>query len=230
MTRVKICGITNEADMRAAVAAGADFLGFILYEKSPRAVNPALVTRLMAVLREIDAPRIPLCVGVFVDPAPESVAATLQYCGLQAAQVHKARPDTLRLLANLTHGAVYPAVQAAPDIKFTEWHADQQSGHAVAPWLPDLLLDAYHPDLPGGTGQRADLDFAQQAAEAFPQLMLAGGLTPDNVVETIRAVRPWAVDVASGVEARPGAKDHDKVRAFIAAVRHVDEELTNDLS
>ncbi|MCC7206220.1 MAG: hypothetical protein IT323_02875, partial [Anaerolineae bacterium] len=118
MTRVKICGITNEADMCAAVEAGADFLGFILYDKSPRAVDPTTVTRLMGILREMDAPRIPLCVGVFVDPAPESVAMTLKYCGLQAAQVHKMRPDSMRFLANLARGAVYAAVQTAPETPF----------------------------------------------------------------------------------------------------------------
>jgi phosphoribosylanthranilate isomerase len=224
MTRVKVCGITNEADMRAAIEAEADFLGFIFYEKSPRAVTAAQVTRMMAVARELDAPRIPLCVGVFVDPAPESVAATLQYCGLQAAQVHKTRPETLHILSTLTRGATYAAVQASPDERFGEWRASQQTGQAVAPWLPELLLDAYHPDLYGGTGRRADLEFARQAAQAFPRLMLAGGLTPENVAGTVRAVRPWAVDVASGVEARPGVKDHAKLRAFVEAVREVDKE------
>jgi phosphoribosylanthranilate isomerase len=228
MTLVKICGITNEADMVAAIAAGADLLGFVLYEKSPRAVTPEQVARLTAHIRQMEAPRIPLCVGVFVSPAAEYVMDILDTCGLQAAQVHQ--PDWVALagLSDRARGAVYPAVQVFPSSAERGGAGLAQLGASdvqIAPWLPQLLLDAYHPTLHGGTGQRVDVQLARAVAGRFERLMLAGGLTPDNVAETIRAVRPWAVDVSSGIEAVPGRKDHGKIRAFIQAVRTVDEEL-----
>ncbi|HVO41925.1 MAG TPA: hypothetical protein VMT34_04850, partial [Aggregatilineales bacterium] len=92
------------------------------------------------------------------------------------------------------------------------------------PELPQMLVDAYHPTLAGGTGQRADLDLIRHLPDVARRIMLAGGLTPDNVADTIRDVRPWAVDVASGVEESPGKKDHGKVRAFIQAVREADRD------
>jgi phosphoribosylanthranilate isomerase len=94
-------------------------------------------------------------------------------------------------------------------------------------WLPQLHIDAYHPELAGGTGHTGDWALAAHIAAGVPRLMLAGGLTPDNVADAIQAVRPWAVDVSSGVEHLPGLKNHDKIRAFVTAVREVDERLTS---
>ena len=228
MTLVKICGITNEADMVAAIEAGADFLGFVLYAQSPRAVAPEQIAHLTAYIRQMEAPRIPLCVGVFVSPAAEYMMQILEGCSLQAAQVHQPDWSALTDLSHRARGAVYPAAQVSPPSAGRGGAVLAQLGASsmqIAPWLPQLLLDAHHPTLHGGTGQRVDVQLARAVAGRFERLMLAGGLTPDNVEETIRAVRPWAVDVSSGVEAAPGRKDHEKVRAFIQAVRAVDEEL-----
>jgi phosphoribosylanthranilate isomerase len=227
MTLVKICGITNERDMVVAVEAGADFVGFVLYEKSPRAVTPEQVAHLTAYIRQMEAPRIPLCVGVFVDPAAEHMMDILSACGLQAAQVHQTDRSALTGLSDWMREAMYPAVRVAPSAEHGAADLVQLGAASVqiAPWLPQLLLDAHHPTLYGGTGLRVDVQLARAAAGRFERLMLAGGLTPDNVGETIRTVRPWAVDVSSGVEAAPGRKDHEKIRAFIQTVRAVDEEL-----
>jgi phosphoribosylanthranilate isomerase len=228
MTRVKICGITNAADMLAAIEAGADFLGFIFHEKSPRYVSPEQVTTLVEMLPGLDVPRVPLCVGVFVNPAPDFVVDVMQRCKLSAAQIHRADPNVLRTLHERLQGAIYPALQPQT---FEEGlsaikagAADEAETMSVPPWLPQLLVDAYHPDLAGGTGRRADFALAGRLASTVDRMMLAGGLMPENVAETIQAVHPWAVDVSSGVEAGPGRKDHTRIRAFIQAVRTADGE------
>jgi len=206
--------------MLAAIDAGADLIGFILVPKSPRYVTPEQVATMTKILPGLDAPRIPLCVGVFVDPDPAFVAQTLTMCNLQAAQVHRASFSTLETIRTITNGAMYPAIQPKRIDEAVQFAEGFQSN--TPPWLPELLVDAYHPDLAGGTGQQADTELAQHMAQHLERVMLAGGLTPENVAETVRVVRPWAVDVSSGVEREPGKKDHDKVRAFIQAVRGIE--------
>ncbi len=233
MTLVKICGLTALDDVIAATEAGADFLGFIFYEKSPRAVSIEQVAGFTEAIRGLEVPRVPLCVGVFVNPTVAQVLETLERCQLQAAQVHRIAPPLLRELLDQTQGWVYPAIQprsfaeaigALPTGKADE--DDAENGTiGGAPWIPQLLIDAFHPDMPGGTGQRADLGIARRVAAGVSRLMLAGGLTSKNVSTAIQTVRPWAVDVSSGVEAAPGRKDHEKVHAFIHAVRQFDEEF-----
>ncbi|MDW8300061.1 MAG: phosphoribosylanthranilate isomerase [Anaerolineae bacterium] len=220
MTLVKICGITNHADLLAAVEAGADLLGFIFYSESPRAVTLDQVASLTATLRSLDVPRVPLCIGVFVDPEPAELPAIMSICRLSAAQVHRTSAEKLRQIARALNGACYPAVQAQTFDEISQTLAIFESETPSAPpWLPQLLLDAYHPRLAGGTGQLADLELARRAASAVNRLMLAGGLTPENVGEVVRYVQPWAVDVSSGVEAERGRKNHAKLRAFVQAVR-----------
>ncbi|MBX3085503.1 MAG: phosphoribosylanthranilate isomerase [Anaerolineae bacterium] len=227
MTQVKICGLTNIEDVQVAVDEGVEFLGFILYEKSPRYVTTARVARIMSFLRGYDVPRIPVCIGVFVNPSVDEVEQALAHTGLQAAQVHKATPDVIREMRTRTLGSLYPAVQPRTASEIVPYTAlDDEAGvYPTAFYLPQLMVDAYHPDLAGGTGKQADLELAAEIAASVPRLMLAGGLTADNVATTIRAAQPWAVDVSSGVEASPGKKDHEKVRAFIRAVRAVDKEI-----
>lgn len=228
MTLVKICGITHQADLSAAVEAGADLLGFIFHAESPRAVTLDQAAYLTATLRSLDAPRLPLCVGVFVDPDPAELPAIMSICRLSAAQIHRAAPQKLRQIARALDGACYPALQAQT-LEEIERSAAMLNAEPLSapPWLPQLLLDAYHPSLAGGTGQLADLDLARHAARSVSRLMLAGGLTPENVGEVVRRVRPWAVDVSSGVEAQRGRKDAAKVRAFIEAVRAADQGLAD---
>jgi phosphoribosylanthranilate isomerase len=227
MTIVKVCGISNLEDARCAVEAGADMLGFILYPRSPRYVAPEKVAQITREIRDWRS-EIAL-VGVFVNEAPEQVLATLDAAGLDLAQLSGDEPpEYLVTLNGRAYKAIRNADQAAAYLsivnRFGKVEADHQSSiqnlksKIQNPISPDLLLDANHPTLYGGSGQRADESLAASVARQC-RLLLAGGLTPDNVAGAIRQSLPWGVDVASGVEAGPGRKDHGKVRAFVAAVR-----------
>jgi phosphoribosylanthranilate isomerase len=231
MTFVKICGITNFEDAKVAADAGADYLGFIFYEKSPRKADPEVAAWIMQAFEGETRYKMLVGVGVFVSPAADQVKHTLSICGLKAAQVHRLNRDELIEMRKAAYGAVYSAVQprtldeALATLDLVDRSRDD-SVYKVPGWCPQLLMDAYHPELAGGTGHRADFKIAREITQRVPRLVLAGGLTPDNIAEAIRAVRPYAVDVASGVEQSPGKKDHGKVRAFIQAVREVEKEIS----
>jgi phosphoribosylanthranilate isomerase len=207
LVKVKICGLTNLADAQVAVDAGADLLGFILYPKSPRYVTPAQVAEILGAL---PLPAHVQTVGVFVNLPLAQVISILDETGLQLAQLHGDEPeDHLAMLKGRGYKALRPvdanaAQQARSFVPYPQVRA------------PQLMLDAYHPDAFGGTGIQADWSLAATVAQFTPRLLLAGGLTPANVQSAIAAVAPWGVDVASGVEAAPGRKDHEAVRAFIA--------------
>ncbi|HXF62442.1 MAG TPA: phosphoribosylanthranilate isomerase [Caldilineaceae bacterium] len=214
--KVKICGLTNLADAEAAVEAGADLLGFIFYPKSPRYVSPETVQTIVAALRAggrgDQAPR-PFTVGVFVNTPTDEIAAILAQTGLDYAQLHGDEPaSALAALNGRGFKALRPTVA---DLALA-----QAADYAPypAPVAPQLLVDGYTAAY-GGAGVRADWSIAAQVAAAYPRLLLAGGLDPDTVHLAIGQVRPWGVDVSSGVEASPGRKDPAKLRAFIAAVR-----------
>lgn len=210
---VKICGLTSLEDARCAVDAGADMLGFILYPKSPRFIPPARIAPITAALREL-APVV-LTVGVFVNETPDDMARALDEAGLNLAQLSGDEPpDCLRALQGRAYKAVREATHAEAYLSAI------QSPKSKIQNRPDLLLDANHPTLYGGSGMRADESLAAALARRC-RLLLAGGLTPDNVSGAIRVARPWGVDVSSGVESAPGRKDHAKVRAFIAAAKDV---------
>ena len=214
--RVKIGGLTNLEDALVAAEAGADLLGFIFYEKSPRCVDPGTVAKIVSALRSdtrFTSQAAPRCVGVFVNTAPEQIAETLTRCGLDLAQLH-GEEDTgaLAALAGRAFKAVRPQTAAEAQAA-----AQQFAVHAPADG-PDLLLDAWHPALRGGTGETGDWHVAAGIARQN-RVLLAGGLTPDNAAAAIAQVAPWGVDVASGVEASPGRKDHRRVREFVKAVR-----------
>jgi phosphoribosylanthranilate isomerase len=239
-TRVKICGITNLADARVAVEAGADLLGFILYPRSPRYVEPGKIKKIIkAITTELEdsglkigvaagespSPNLqssilkfPRFVGVFVNEPLPRVAAILAEAGLDYAQLHG--DETPEMVAAL-EGRGFKALRPA-DADAATAQAERYAGLGPAPG-PRWLVDAYDPHEYGGTGKRADWHVAAELARRYPGLLLAGGLTPDNVAAAIRTVRPWGVDVSSGVERSPGQKDHEKVRAFI---RHVREKET----
>lgn len=208
--RIKICGLTNLEDAQVAVEAGADLLGFIFYEKSPRYVDPRVVADIVSAIKRAAA--VPLCVGVFVNAGPEQILETLAYCALDLAQLHgEEDPATLAALAGRSFKALRPrTVVEAEDaaIRFSPYSP---------PAGPDILLDAWHPALRGGSGETGDWHLAAGLAGQY-RVLLAGGLTPGNVADAIRQVAPWGVDVASGVEAAPGRKDHDRVREFVRTV------------
>lgn len=199
--RVKICGITSEGDAQAAVAAGADALGFVFYEKSPRYVTPAQARGIMATL-----PPFTLRVGVLVNPSVELVKEVLE-AGIQVLQFHgEESPEICR-------------AQRVPVIKGFRLQDELsllscRDYHGL-PWL----LDSYVAGQPGGTGAAFNWDLAVKAKASNATIILAGGLTPDNVAEAIRRVRPYAVDVSSGVETAPGKKDAAKMKALVAAAR-----------
>ncbi|MEZ4769535.1 MAG: phosphoribosylanthranilate isomerase [Caldilineales bacterium] len=217
--KIKICGLTNVQDAQVSAEAGADLLGFIFYKKSPRYVAPETVAGITAVLRL--TARCPLLVGVFVNETPAVVAATLDRCGLDLAQLHgEETPDALAALAGRSFKALRPRTADEAE------RAVARFAPLAATTGPAILLDAWHPALRGGTGDTGDWQVAAGVAAKY-RVLLAGGLSPDNVTEAIRQVRPWGVDVASGVEASPGRKDHSRVREFVAAVRECQLSVTS---
>lgn len=233
MVQVKICGLTNLEDALAAVEAGADLLGFVFYPPSPRFVPLEQACRIIEVVRCLPLARrssllarrggdqgtrrndsslpVPLSpchcvsfVGVFVDEEPDRVREAIQICDLDYAQLHGEEPPAY--VVALGRRAIKALrVRSAADV---ERLGDYQAAA--------YLLDAYHPTKPGGTGQAWDWGLAATAKRYGP-IILAGGLTPDNVAQAVRQVRPWAVDVSSGVESAPGRKDIVKMRQFVAA-------------
>jgi phosphoribosylanthranilate isomerase len=226
MTRVKICGITSFEDALCAAGAGADYLGFIFFEKSPRYVTPAAAAEITSMLTghiSATAPRPatgtglpppPRFIGVFVNETLAAVEETIRRAGLDYAQLHGDEPPAmLEALNGRGFKALRPTSSAEAEIE-AEWYVDLGPTGG-----PQLLIDAYDPNEYGGTGKRADWNAAADVRRSCPRLVLAGGLTPQNVAAAVEAVRPWAVDVSSGVEIAPGRKDPDKVRAFIAAAK-----------
>ncbi len=195
--RVKICGITRLEDAVAAALAGADAVGFVFHPESPRYILPedaAVIARAM--------PPFVTTVGVFVDSPPDQVKQTLSTAGLDVAQLHGAE--------SVEYCAMFPRVIKAMRVKGPE-AVDMLKEYTC---VSAFLLDAYHPKAPGGTGESFDWKIAAKAAQTH-RIILAGGLTPDNVQKAVAEVRPYAVDVSSGVEKTPGRKDLDKVREFI---------------
>jgi phosphoribosylanthranilate isomerase len=217
---VKVCGITNLEDALAAVAAGADYLGFIFYPPSKRAITVAQAVAITAVLRR--RPDCPLLVGVFVDETAAHMAAVLDRCRLDLAQLSGEEPPAIigesrSPVYGRSYKALRPTSLAEAEAD-AEWYAPARRDGA---WrAPSLLIDTYHPNLRGGTGETGDWQMIARLAESIPGLMLAGGLTAANVAEAVRQVRPFAVDVASGVEAAPGKKDHGLLQAFVAAAKN----------
>ncbi len=204
--RVKICGITNLADAQAALAAGADALGFVFVPGTPRYVTPEQAA---AIIREL--PPFVAKVGLFVDADTRMVAETIARSGVDTIQLHG---DETPEFARQFHGAV--KVIKAFRIRGPETLA-------LLPTFADaadaLLLDAYVPGVPGGTGARFDWEHAVSAKIGGRPIILAGGLTPENVAGAVRAVKPYAVDVSSGVEFAPGKKDSTKVGEFVRAAK-----------
>lgn len=220
MTRIKICGVTSLGDALACAEAGVDLIGLNFYTDSPRCVTVAVARGIADGLRAALGERRPLLIGVFVNAAASEIVAVMDAVGLDAAQLSGDEPpDTPRALAGRAIKALRPRdpAEAAALAGCFEPHAPRDER------LPALLVDAYHPALYGGTGESASADVAHAVMARAPRVMLAGGLAPENVAERVRAIRPWGVDVASGVEnGAPGVKDPARVRAFVAAVRAAD--------
>jgi len=197
MVRVKICGITNLEDALTAVEAGADALGFVFYSGSPRCVTPNVAAGIVAEL-----PPFIVTVGVFVDEEREKMIRIREGVGLQVLQLHgKESPEMVKSLP----GLVVKGFRVGED--FREERIDEYTCSAI-------LLDTHVKGIPGGTGKVFDWEVARRWAEKR-RVILAGGLKPGNVATAVEKVHPYAVDVAGGVEIRPGKKDPDLVRRFV---------------
>jgi len=221
---VKICGITDLEDAHCAAEAGADFLGFIFYPPSARYVTPEQAGDIIRAIRVEFGDASPRCVGVFVDEPAEAVRAVIDAAGLDLVQLHGAEsPAEVAALAPYAFKALRPQTlteaQEAMENYLTTTSLSPPSTVYRLPSTPELLIDAYHPQEKGGTGLAADMTIARWLAERC-RLLLAGGLTPENVADAIAQVRPWGVDVSSGVEATKGKKDYAKVRAFVNVVKN----------
>jgi len=203
-TQIKICGVTNANDARACVELGADMIGFNFSPASPRYIEPAIVRQI------VDALPTRICaVGVFVDADPEQIRKLAKTAGFRCVQLHgHATPESCSELARQ-----FRVIRAlSTDAQF------EPEDTAAFPQC-DVLIDAYHPELRGGTGQACDWSAARAATPYTRFLILSGGLNAQNVGSAIAAVAPHAVDVCSRVESAPGVKDHRALEEFISAVR-----------
>jgi phosphoribosylanthranilate isomerase len=200
--KVKICGITNVEDAVAAVEAGADLLGFMLAEQSPRQVT---IETAREIARQL--PPATFRVGVFVNPKVEQVMFSLRICDFGAVQFHGEETPQFCQQFGVTTIKAFRL-------------RDQESLAPMAAYETDFFLfDSYVAGQPGGTGETFNWQLAIAAKRFHKPFFLAGGLTPQNVTEAVREVEPYGVDVSTGVESAPGKKDHQKMRDFIAAVR-----------
>lgn len=211
MTLVKICGLTNLQDAQFAADCGADLLGFIFYKPSPRYVSPDQVRDIVVHLRNRQSSIAnPKFAGVFVNYDLEFVRQMMDYCQLDLAQLHgDESPEFVAQFEGRAFKAVNPQTLAEAETAARNFIVHPESF---------ILLDAYHPTLRGGTGHIADWGMVAKIA-AEHKILLAGGLNPHNVAVAIATVKPWAVDVSSGVEASKGKKDLSAVKAFIEAVK-----------
>jgi phosphoribosylanthranilate isomerase len=204
MTIIKICGIKTLKDALAAIDAGADYLGFNFYPKSVRFIEKDACAEITSVLKK-EHPNIKL-VGVFVNSSIEEIKNILETCSLDLAQLHG---DETSEMFHQLKPHVFKAFRGVMDVEANK--------RIIADGAPAFLVDAAVKGVYGGSGVTADWSAAAELAKKYP-LLLAGGLTPENVADAVQQVRPWGVDVASGVESEPGRKDAGKMKAFVQAV------------
>lgn len=204
MARIKICGITRVEDALAAAEAGADAIGLVFYAPSPRAVDARQAAHIVAAL-----PPFVTTVGLFVDAEPDAVREVLSHVPLDLLQFHGDETDE------------YCRQFGRPFLKAVRVQNAEQLTDVAARWpgASGILLDSYKPGVPGGTGKV--FDWRLVPVKRDWNLVLAGGLTADNVHQAIREMRPWAVDVSGGVEASKGIKDVAKINAFVQEVKRV---------
>jgi phosphoribosylanthranilate isomerase len=206
MVKVKICGITNWSDARGAVEAGADFLGFNFYRESSRYISPAAARRIVQRLPEKVA-----SVGVFVNEPEREMLTIARRVGLDYVQLHG--DETADVVSRMRRSVrVIKAVRVRESFRVAQLANFKRAS--------SILLDGFDSRLRGGTGKSFNWKLAKSAGRKR-QIFLAGGLTPENAAEAVSAARPFAIDVCSGVESRPGKKDLARMRALVAAVRPV---------
>ncbi|MDQ9009340.1 phosphoribosylanthranilate isomerase [Acinetobacter gerneri] len=206
-TRAKICGITRPQDIDAAIQAGADAIGLVFFEPSPRYVDIATAQTLVKKI-----PPYVSIVGLFVNATADEISAVLRAVPLDILQLHgDETPLQCQHIAAVTHRRWYKAIQVKPDLDLIEAISQYQQAGASA-----ILLDAWHPELKGGTGHQFDW-------EKFPKLdipiILAGGLKPENIEQAIHTTEAYAVDVSGGVESAKGIKDQQLIEQFMQGVQ-----------
>ena len=214
--KVKICGLTRANDVEAALDAGADYLGFVFHPPSPRFIEPARAGEL---IRDFAA-HGPLadgrarCVGLCVKLTPDQMNEAAALSGIDLLQVYgNPDPKDLAQLAPECFMAVRPrSLAEASGLAHRYGGVSRGTG-------PGLLVDSFSRKAWGGTGEQADWSMARTVADSVPRTMLAGGLAPDNVAQAVAEANPWGVDVSSGVEAAPGLKNVEAVRAFVREAR-----------
>jgi phosphoribosylanthranilate isomerase len=212
-TRIKVCGITNIEDAKTAIRAGADALGFIFVESSPRYVSPEKAKEIVAQL-----PPFIHFVGVFVDSDPIEVEEIIDYCGLSYVQLH-GREDA-EYCSKLSHLAtpcrIIKAFRVGPGTLAQDFKPYEDC-------VKGFLLDTFVEGQEGGTGKSFDWSMIELLSLQLP-VILAGGLTPENAADAVRAVRPFAIDINSGVEDEPGRKNYEKLQSLVKRVAAADSE------
>ena len=198
LVKVKICGITNIDDAMAAVEFGADALGFVFFQGSPRYISPDAAA---GIIRKL--PSFAMTIGVFVDEKPSQIEKTIASTGIDVIQLHGDEPPEMCAFSRRVIKAI--RIKSLASLDPLVHYQDKVSA---------FLLDTFSPGSFGGTGQKFNWDIATYAKQ-FGRTILSGGLTPDNIVEAVKQVGPYGVDVSSGVELKKGEKDHLKMRLFI---------------
>ena len=211
MTIIKICGIKTLNDARAAIESGADYLGFNFYPKSVRFIEKESCAEITSALKH-EYPQIKL-VGVFVNSSVDEVKAILETCHLDLAQLHGDEPPEMLESFN---GKAFKAIRLTSESAETSVYPFLKSA-----FPPAILVDAAVKGVYGGSGVTADWSAAAELAKKYP-LLLAGGLTPENVAEAVGRVNPWGVDVASGVESALGEKDAAKMIQFVKEIKRME--------
>lgn len=216
---IKICGITTLEDALASARAGADMLGFNFFKRSPRYIEIDAAAKICDALRAELGDAAPILVGVFVNEVVGRISMTMEKVGLRYAQL--SGDESVDMLKEL-RGIGYKAIRPRSKVEALDDAAYFLPGASPDAHIPSLLLDANMPGQYGGTGQQASEEVALAVKASVPRLMLAGGLNPVNVAAIVRSVRPWGVDVASGVEGdTPGRKDAHLIKTFVTAARGV---------
>jgi phosphoribosylanthranilate isomerase len=208
--QIKICGVTNVNDARMCAELGADMIGFNFYPQSPRYIEPKIARQIVDALPANTVP-----VGVFVNGDADEIRNTANAAGVRCVQLHgDFSSDVGRELA-----------REFRVIRVFSTHSQFRPEDVTLFPHCDVLLDAYHPELRGGTGKTCDWSAARATLRFSRFLILSGGLNAENVASAIKAVTPHAVDVCSGVESAPGVKNHDAIKDFIAAVRMAERSM-----
>lgn len=218
-TRIKICGLTRAEDVDAAVAAGADAIGFVFYQKSPRHIAPEAARALIT-----QVPPFVTTVGLFVNASREDVVKVIASTPVALLQFHGDESlEQCRSIAEAVNRPFMRAVRVGPDMTGSDLLEYEQNYRACSSLFAGLLLDAF---VEGYGGGGKVFDWSLIPKELAPRVVLSGGLSVQNATEAVLQVRPYAVDISSGVELSKGIKDPAKIRSFIGAVRHADSALS----